>query len=172
MTKGMGGHHNPYEGETNVWLTPPDVLAKLGEFDLDPCACTNRPWDTAKHHFTVEDDGLAQDWGPYARLYVNPPYGPHTGIWLNKLAQHGRGIALIFARTETDVWFRHVWPKASAVLFLQGRLFFHHPDGTRAKHNSGAPSALVAYGEQEADVLRSCGLAGAFTYLNTVLKSA
>ena len=25
------------------WLTPPEVIAALGEFDLDPCAPINRP---------------------------------------------------------------------------------------------------------------------------------
>ena len=35
----------------NEWLTPPELLAKLGQFDLDPCAPVNRPWPTATHHY-------------------------------------------------------------------------------------------------------------------------
>lgn len=36
------------ENSTTVWLTPRDLLARLGQFDCDPCACDEpRPWDTA-----------------------------------------------------------------------------------------------------------------------------
>ena len=43
------------EETTNVWLTPPDLLQKLGHFDLDPCAASNRPWDCADVNYTIED---------------------------------------------------------------------------------------------------------------------
>ena len=56
----------------NQWLTPPELLAKLGQFDLDPCAPINRPWPTATQHYTIEDDGLKQPW--FGRCWVNPPY--------------------------------------------------------------------------------------------------
>lgn len=46
-----------------------------------------------------------------------------------------------------------VWGCASAVRFLCGRPHFHRPDGTRAKGNSGGPIALVAYGDDDADIL-------------------
>lgn len=38
----------------------------------------------------------------------------------------------------------------------------HYPDGARAKANAGAPSCLIAYGSSDAEVLRTCGLPGAF----------
>ncbi len=95
------------------------------------------------------------------RVWLNPPYGPHTGSWLEKLREHGNGIALIFARTETDVWFRHIWGIADRILFLRGRLNFHHVTGQRADKNSGAPSALIAYGAENAAKLDSCPIAGA-----------
>ncbi len=146
MGKGIGGHQRAYEGRTNVWLTPPDLLAALGEFDLDPCAVSEpRPWPTAKKHYVEEQDGLSLPWENKDRIFLNPPYGPHVGKWLDKLATHGNGIALIFARTETEAFHRYVWERASALFFFEGRLFFHRPDGQRAKHNGGAPSVLVAY---------------------------
>lgn len=43
------------------WLTPRPLIQALGEFDLDPCAPIKRPWDMAKNHFTVEDNGLEKD---------------------------------------------------------------------------------------------------------------
>lgn len=156
--KGMGGHQSAAM-LTDEWLTPPEVIAALGEFDLDPCSPGDRrPWDTAKCHFDIAADGLRQPWD--GRVWLNPPYGRETGDWLDRLADHGNGIALIFARTETDMFFRHVWERADAVLFLRGRLHFHHVDGRRAAANAGAPSCLVAYGERNVAALAGCGLAG------------
>jgi hypothetical protein len=74
---------------TDVWLTPPKLLAKLGEFDLDPCSPLNRPWDTARKHYTIEDDGLAQTWE--GRVWLNPPYGPPMVKWLKKMAFYEGG---------------------------------------------------------------------------------
>lgn len=144
MGKGIGGHQRAYEGKTDEWLTPPDIIQALGPFDLDPCSPINRPWDTAKVHYTVEDDGLSKPW--MGRVWLNPPYGPMTGTWLNMLADHGNGISLIFARTETEMFHAQVWERADAIFFFKGRLFFHDVAGNRAKHNSGGPSVLVAYG--------------------------
>jgi hypothetical protein len=78
------------------------------------------------------------------------------------MAEHGHGTALIFARTETAAFFDGVWnaPTAKAALFLQGRLWFRLPDGSPSRNNAGAPSVLVAYGEDDAQQLASSGIAG------------
>jgi hypothetical protein len=83
-------------------------------------------------------------------------------MWLEKLARHGNGIALVFARTETRMFFQHVWPVASAVLFIEGRLHFHYIDGSRSKGNSGGPSVLIAYGAENSYALKSSGIKGKF----------
>lgn len=156
---GIGSHHSARR-MTDEWLTPPSLLQQLGPFDLDPCAPIARPWDTAARHFTVEDDGLSQPWA--GRVWCNPPYSD-AAAWLERLAAHGEGTALLFARCETATWRRHVWPHASALLFLAGRVTFHRGDGTasRAGHNAGGPSVLVAYGPADAALLARSGLAGA-----------
>ena len=151
----MGGHQSAAMLK-DEWLTPPEIIKSLGEFDLDPCAPINRPWDMANSHYTIEDNGLVQPW--FGRVWLNPPYGLEAAKWLDRLADHGNGIALIFARTETRMFFDHVWGRADAVLFIEGRLHFHHVDGSRAKANSGAPSCLVAYGENNASRLIESGL--------------
>jgi hypothetical protein len=149
----MGGHQRPRDGSTNTWLTPPSIILALGPFDLDPCAAPEpRPFITAARHIALPEDGLNATWE--GRVWLNPPYGQQTGQWLQRLATHGRGTALIFARTETEAWHQHVWPKAEAILFLRGRLHFFRPDGTRAPVNAGAPSALIAYGQDDAEILR------------------
>jgi hypothetical protein len=83
---------------------------------------------------------------------VNPPYSS-VGPWLSKLADHGTGVALIFARTETKVFREQVWERATAVRFLRGRLTFHQANGRPGKWNGGAPSVLVAYGHADAAAL-------------------
>jgi hypothetical protein len=126
------------------WLTPPDILKRLGKFDLDPCCPENMPWRTATTMFIKnQNDGLKSKW--HGRVWLNPPYGSETGKWMARMAEHGDGIALIFARTETKMFFDHVWPKASGLLFLAGRPHFHHVSGKRAAGNSGGPIVLVAY---------------------------
>lgn len=158
----IGGHQSAAM-QKDEWLTPPHILQALGHFDLDPCAPICRPWNTAAAHYTIEDNGLAKPW--HGRVWCNPPYGLEAAKWLARLADHGTGIALIFARTETRMFFEHVWPKASGMLFLEGRLHFHHVDGRRAAANSGAPSVLVAYDQADANALRDCGLPGRFISL-------
>ena len=159
---GIGGHQSA-RMKNDEWLTPPEILRALGPFDLDPCSPVNRPWPTATEHFTVQEDGLSQPWS--GRVWMNPPYGAETARWLQRLADHGNGVALIFARTETAMFFDWVWPRADALLFVQGRIHFHYVDGRRAAANSGAPSVLVAFGRENADLLGSSSIAGAFVRL-------
>ena len=160
----IGGHHNP-TAKSEVWLTPPYLIRALGHFDLDPCAAEEQPTWAAMDYFTQNDDGLSQPWE--GRVWLNPPYGRKVAFWLRRLADHGNGIALIFARTETAMFFESVWPSATALLFLKGRLNFHFPTGQRAPANSGAPSVLIAYGEDNAIALQQSGIEGAFVRLAT-----
>lgn len=152
------------------WLTPRHLLELIGPFDLDPCAPLVRPWPTAKKHYTIDDDGLLKVWE--GSVWLNPPYGPKTGKWLAKLARHGDGIALVFARTETRAFHEHIWPKAHALLFLRGRLTFFNSDGSPGKNTAGAPSVLVAYGEANACRLRERHHMGAFVELRQIPKNS
>lgn len=162
-SKGIGGHHKSRAG-TVVWLTPPYIIDALGgadSFDLDPCSPARRPWDTARRHYTRADDGLACPW--FGRVWLNPPYtSSEIGKWMGRMAAHGAGTALIFARTETEAFRKWVWEAADSVLFLYGRLHFCLPDGSRAPHNGGAPSVLCGYGRTDTDILAAADLPGSF----------
>ena len=148
------------ETGTDVWLTPPYIIEALGEFDLDPSSPIHRHWNTAKKHYTIIDDGLKQEWS--GRVWCNPPYGRECVKWLKKCAEHGNSMTLIFARTETRMFFDEVWDKASAILFLKGRLKFYNTEGIQAKASAGAPSVLIAYGDNNAEILKNCNLEGKF----------
>lgn len=150
LNKGMAGVQKT-KMEKDEWLTPPEILDCLGHFDLDPCSPVLRPWNTAEKHYTIEDNGLEKDW--HGCVWLNPPYGNETAKWLKKLKEHGNGIALIFARTETKMFFDHVWNDATSIFFFKGRLTFHHVNGDKANNNGGAPSCMVAYGEKGYDLL-------------------
>ena len=144
------------------WLTPPEVIRNLGEFDLDPCSPINRPWSTANNHFTIEDDGLNKEW--FGRVWCNPPYGNQTGLWLKKCSEYGNAVALIFARTETKMFFDYIWDKADGLYFIKGRLKFHHVDGKQGDA-AGAPSVLIAHGQNNVDSLSNYPLPGKFIKL-------
>lgn len=157
--------HTRRAGSTDSWITPRWLLGRLGVFDLDPCASSPQPWPTARTMVTEHEDGLLRLWS--GLVWLNPPYGRRLAVWLERMALHNNGIALVFARTDTQAFHRHVWPFASAVLFLEGRLNFCRPDGTSAKRggNSGGPSVLIAYGEEAVARLENCRDLGAFVRL-------
>jgi ParB family chromosome partitioning protein len=151
------------QGETDDWLTPPHILKALGKFDLDPCASLQQRSKTATRQFTIVEDGLNRLWA--GRVWLNPPYGDQTERWLAKMAKHGNGIALVYARTETKMFFDHVWDRAGGIFFLKGRLSFARPDNT-SDGAATAPSVLISYdpkGSQfNQNVLRRCKLTGKF----------
>ena len=150
--RGMTGHQHPNRGLSVEWFTPPYIMQALGTFDTDPC-------------IPGSENGLYVEWS--GRVWLNPPYDRHIGWWLEKMAKHGNGVALIFARTETNNFFEFVWEQADALLFLRGRLHFYRANGTRASGNAGAPSVLIAYGKHNADVLRQCTIPGKFIQLRS-----
>lgn len=138
VTKYTGGR-----GGRCGWLTPPDLITQLGEFDLDPCYSEPRPFQTAKRYYSEKENGLTQNWNGF--VFCNPPYGKSTKLWLKKLSEYKHCIALIFARTETKMFHDYVWNSAKAIFFFNGRLTFYNSDGTKGRSNAGAPSCLVAW---------------------------
>jgi hypothetical protein len=151
------GSHQATRGKSQVHITPLWLLKVLGDFDLDPCAADPRPWACAATNWTTH--GLEREW--FGFVFLNPPYDRYTvAEWVARLAQHGRGIALLHARCETK-WFRPVWDHAAAILFLANRIHYHRPDGSRHPANSGAPPVLVAFGDEAVQRLHRCGIPGA-----------
>lgn len=147
------------------WLTPPEIIRSLGEFDLDPCSPVNRPWSTAKQHFTVDDNGLIKDW--FGRVWLNPPYGNQLEFWMNKMCLHGDGIAMTFARTQNEVFHQYVWPLADSIFFFRQYVHFYHVNG-QVGGSPGAPSVLIAYGDQNSEAIAAAGLRGHHVPLNRI----
>lgn len=143
---------------TSVWLTPPELVKKLGHFDLDPCSPNNLPWKLADKFYSLEngEDGLSLPWN--GRIWLNAPYD-NWAKFLDKLSKHNNGIALIFARTDTKAFNDFIWNKADSILFVKGRLKFLRSDFKTAA-GATAPSVLIAYGKNNTEALQNSGIEG------------
>ena len=149
-----------FSSERMDWETPQDLFDKLDaefHFNLDVCAIPeNAKCDL---FFTKKDNGLIRNWSGGV-CWLNPPYGSQTSKWLNRLMQHGKGIALVFARTDTG-WFQGYASRADAICFINKRVQFvragqaeQHAKGLKVKNSgSGAGSLLIAYGTANAEAL-------------------
>ena len=115
----------------NEWYTPDEYIELawdvLGEIDLDPASCefANRTIQ-AKQYFTVEQDGLRQEW--HGRVWMNPPYSAELvqqfSAKFSDEYEKGNieeGIVLVNNATETN-WFIGLVKNAKAVCFPKGRI--------------------------------------------------
>ncbi len=140
--KGFSTLDSPsHKGKTDTWLTPISLITALGEFDLDPCAFPGH--NTAKTMWYQHGDTV--EW--FGRVWLNPPYSD-AGRWLDMLAEHGRGVALVFARTDTRWAQRHLL-KADSVFFLKGRIKFLNSNFEEST-NAGHGNMFLSYGEKPA----------------------
>lgn len=145
---------NPnHTGATNTWFTPQSIIKPFGAFDLDPCTQSFRPFDTAKKHICEDlgECGLKTDW--HGRVWLNPPYGKGIADWLLKLARHGNGIALVFARTDT-AWCQKAIAHADGVNFLKGRISFISSAGKESS-NAATGSMLLAFGRENCESIKA-----------------
>jgi len=151
--------------ENDEWYTPPEIIRSLGEFDLDPASSPEAFGlnQSAKKIYTVRDNGLIQPW--QGRVWLNPPYSnPLLQQFLTKMAEHNKGIALVFAKIEAK-WFHDIVLKhASAIKFLYERVRFYKADGTQGMQPRNG-SMLVAYGREEAEILSKNPIKGKVLFL-------
>lgn len=168
MTNGQparGLVHETAVGGSVDWYTPPEFFERLGmTFEIDPCAGPDgdmtelRNRVPAQHFLTAKADGLVMPWR--GRAFVNPPYGPLVPKFLDKLAAHGDGVALVFARTETR-WAQKHLQLADAVVFMSDRLYFIRADGFQGR--AGVGSMLLVYGADNVEPVLAAKLGVAFS---------
>lgn len=124
ITKGL------MSSNTNEWATPIKTFQELDaefHFNLDPCAThENHKCDK---YYTIEEDGLQQDWGGQ-RVFCNPPYGRVIGDWVRKCYEESQKsdtvvVMLIPARTDTAYFHDYIYHKAKEIRFVRGRLHFN-----------------------------------------------
>lgn len=124
-----------HKGKTDTWL-----IESLGnDFDLDPCGFHKHR--TASLVYQLPLDGLLQPW--QGKVWLNPPYS-EVKTWLDRLADHNLGTALVFNRADTKTMQEH-FKKAASVFFLEGRIKFHREDMS-VENSAGTGSMLLSYG--------------------------
>lgn len=153
MKKKEGFTHESQNNKSVDWYTPFWIFEALGlTFDLDPCGPVGGvPWIPAKKTLSLADDGLAHNW--VGRVWLNPPYGKETPLWLRRMHHHCDGVALVFARTDC-AWFHDYISKADAILFLKGRVKFVDAFQKTGGGGPGSGSMLVAWGSNCVEALR------------------
>ncbi len=134
--------------KTNEWATPQDFFDKLNEefhFTLDVSATEENA--KCKKFFTLNDDGLKQDWSKDI-CWMNPPYGGHTGDWIRKAYEEStKGatvVCLIVSSTDRSYWHEFIFPYAYEIRYIRGRLKF----GV-AKSTAPFASAVVIFKDSE-----------------------
>lgn len=152
--KAQGFTHDKKKNMTVDWWTPKWIFDILGlDFDLDPCAPEGGvPWIPAMLQYSLPQDGLIEPW--IGRIWCNPPYGPHTGSWMQRMNEHRNGIALVFARTDTS-WFHDSLVHADALVFLRRRIAFVDGLGKTSEGGAGAGSMLAAWSPECVNALRN-----------------
>lgn len=73
--------------ESNEWYTPVEYIKAvrhvMKDIDLDPASATiPQQWIQAKQFYDVTENGLKKPW--YGRVWLNPPYGTHSSLWIKK----------------------------------------------------------------------------------------
>ena len=140
---------NTHQSE-NTWFTPKEFIEKIdGNFDLDPCTVSFRPYNIA--NINVNHDkgecGLTIDWRQL-RCFINPPYGKEITPFIEKfIKEKPSGMMLIFARMGSQQVQDLI--NAGAFLFLlRKRVKFKRKDGS---HNgsAGTDSMLVFFDDNE-----------------------
>jgi len=130
---------------TDQWATPIELFEHYNQkfhFTLDVCASN---WNyKCDEYFTLEQDGLAQDWSNEV-CWMNPPYGRTIGNWMRKAYEESQFgatvVCLVPARTDTAWW--HDYAMKGEIEFIRGRIKFVSPDG--AKDAAPFPSAVVVF---------------------------
>ena len=138
--------NNTHDAE---WFSPEFIIEGarnvMGTIDLDPCSCAAANERVkATEYYCKENDALDHEW--FGTVFLNPPY-TGVGKFINKLLESNIDQAVILVNNATETqWFKKLMEKASAIVFLTGRLHFIRSDD----HTAGAPmqgQAVIYIGE-------------------------
>lgn len=133
-------------GRSDEWYTPTYIFDALDtNFDTD-VAAAHGAIDHVPADRVVFSGSLTAQWIGFC--WMNPPFGGRNeiGKWLDKMAEHGNGIALTPDRTSAG-WWQKAAVEADAILFINGKVKFIRPDGSAGTQPSTG-TTLFAYGKR------------------------
>ena len=130
-----------------TWATPLSFFRQMeetyGTFDLDVCATAeNTKCDS---YISPALNALTRPWR--GQCWMNPPYGRELPQWIAKAWEEVACcsaisvVCLIPARTDTAYWHDIIFPHATHIHFVRGRIKFEG-----AKAGAPFPSAVVVFG--------------------------
>ena len=97
---------------SDEWYTPKWLIDTLGPFDLDPCSAMNPPVQIAPEIYNIEQDGLSKEWDKNKVVWLNPPYSSKLiKAFVQKLAEHNNGIAIVVNRTDNLLFQEVIFSK-------------------------------------------------------------
>lgn len=140
------GHHEQH-GISDEWYTPKYIFDALQvKFDLDVAAPVDKTFTSVPAHSFIHEKSLDMIWPKESFIWMNPPYGGRDGLipWLDKIADHGNGIALVPDRTST-AWWQNASKQADCFLFVQGKIKFINQYGDIGT-KPGNGSTFFGYG--------------------------
>ena len=133
-----------FSSKKEDWATPQDFFDKLNDefnFTLDPCASKEN--HKCDKYFTIEQNGLLQDWSGES-VFVNPPYCGKTGKWVEKAyneSKKNNTIVVMLLPCRPDVsWFHDFCLPYGEIRFIRGRLKFGG-----SKNSAPFPSMIVVF---------------------------
>ena len=131
-----------FSKQSDEWETPNDLFLLLNDefnFTLDPCA--NDHNHKCKKYYTINDNGLEQDWSNEI-VFCNPPYSK-IKLWVKKcFDEYCKGttiVLLIPSRTDTKYFHDYIYNIAK-LRFIKGRLHFNN-----SKLGAPFPSMLCIF---------------------------
>lgn len=137
-----GQKHVLFSSNSDIWETPQEVFNELDKefnFTLDPCASHSNA--KCNKYYTIEDNGLQQDWGGEV-VFCNPPYSDIKN-WVKKcyyesLKPNTVVVLLIPARTDTRYFHEYIYHRTE-IRFVSGRIKFS------GKGSAPFPSMIVIF---------------------------
>jgi len=136
-----------FSSDSTEWTTPDDLFKRLNKkynFTLDPCA--SGMTTKCNKYFTIEDNGLTQDWAGHT-VFMNPPYVRRISQWIKKAFEESKKfntkvVCLLPARTDTKWWHEYCM-KADEIYFIRGRLKFGN-----SMNSAPFPSAIIVFADE------------------------
>ena len=148
----MGYRSNTPLLEKDEFRTPPYIFKwaekhfAANKYDID-LAATNANTQVCQY-YNKSDDALQKSWHIMGREgWCNPPYSDITP-WLTKAsveATHGFNTTFLIPSPNGEARDTLLFKKATAIIFIIGRISFIAPDGTeRTGNNTGSVFAYFS----------------------------
>ncbi len=140
--------------KSNEWYTPQYIFDALQTyFHMDVACPEDRTYCSVPADIFITEDSLELNWKKF--IWMNPPFGNQNQKfkWIQKFIDHGNGIALMPDRTSAP-WWQYFANNCDAVLFVNGKIKFIKPDGTKGE-SPGNGTTLFAIGSKGVEVLKN-----------------